>query len=129
MTGAYYSNHTAADPFSGTPALTRVDPTVNFDWGFGSPDPAISVTNFTIRWTGDVQALFTETYEVMLQLLQASTTLRLPELDDVISSSSGKQASIGAKGEVDNGRVLTRPEQGTIAYVPELDSAIPTSGS
>jgi hypothetical protein len=62
LTGTYYSSHTSASPFTGSPTLTRVDPTINFDWGSGSPDPSISVDQFTVRWTGDVQPLFNETY-------------------------------------------------------------------
>jgi hypothetical protein len=59
LTGNYYSNHT---DFSGSPTLVRIDPTVNFDWGNGSPDPTISADHFTVRWTGDVQPLFNEPY-------------------------------------------------------------------
>jgi hypothetical protein len=59
LTGSYYSNHT---DFSGSPTLVRIDPTVNFDWGSGSPDPTISADHFTVRWTGDVQPLFNEPY-------------------------------------------------------------------
>jgi len=62
LTGAYYSNDAAASPFTGSPTLTRIDATVNFDWGSGSPDPSISADQFTVRWTGDVQPLFSETY-------------------------------------------------------------------
>jgi len=62
LAGAYYSSHTAASPFSGSPTLTRIDSTVNYDWGSGSPDPSISADQFTVRWTGDVQPLFSETY-------------------------------------------------------------------
>lgn len=36
--------------------LTRTDATVDFNWGFGSPDPAISADSFSIRWTGQVTA-------------------------------------------------------------------------
>jgi hypothetical protein len=42
--------------------LTRVDPTINFDFGTGSPAPSIGVDTFSIRWTGLVQAQFTQTY-------------------------------------------------------------------
>jgi surface antigen len=45
-----------------TAALTRVDPTVDFDWGTGSPDPTVNADNFSVRWTGLVRAEFTETY-------------------------------------------------------------------
>jgi len=62
LTGAYYSNHTSADPFSGSPTLVRTDSTVNFNWGTGSPDASISADTFTVRWTGSVQPQFTENY-------------------------------------------------------------------
>jgi uncharacterized repeat protein (TIGR03806 family) len=62
LTGAYYSNHTAASPFTGPPTLVRTDSTIDFDWGSGSPDPSISVDSFTARWTGSVQPQFNETY-------------------------------------------------------------------
>jgi len=32
--------------------LTRVDDTVNFDWGTGSPAPQVPSNNFSVRWTG-----------------------------------------------------------------------------
>lgn len=38
----------------GTPVLERLDPTVDFNWGGGSPDPSIGADNFAIRWTGQV---------------------------------------------------------------------------
>jgi hypothetical protein len=42
--------------------LTRTDATVNFDWGNGAPDPTMGSDTFSVRWTGYVQPLFTETY-------------------------------------------------------------------
>ncbi|MFN0066242.1 MAG: PA14 domain-containing protein [Limisphaerales bacterium] len=35
--------------------LTRVDPTVNFDWGNGPPDPQFGPDTFSVRWTGRVR--------------------------------------------------------------------------
>ena len=43
------------------PALTRVDSTVNFDWGNGAPDPAVGADSFSVRWTGQVDSHNTET--------------------------------------------------------------------
>jgi hypothetical protein len=43
-------------------ALTRTDATVNFDWGKGSPDPSVQKNAFSVRWTGQVQPLYSETY-------------------------------------------------------------------
>ena len=43
--------------------LTRIDPEINFNWGDpGSPDPSVNVDQFSARWTGEVEAEFTETY-------------------------------------------------------------------
>jgi hypothetical protein len=43
--------------------LTRIDPQINFNWGDpGSPDASIAVDQFSARWTGEVEAAFTETY-------------------------------------------------------------------
>ncbi|GAA3546481.1 hypothetical protein GCM10022419_028280 [Nonomuraea rosea] len=44
------------------PKVSRVDPTVNFDWGSGTPDPALSPDTFSARWTGKVIADRAETY-------------------------------------------------------------------
>ena len=43
----YFTNPT----LDGTPAVSRNDDTVDFDWGSGSPDPAIPDNNFSARWT------------------------------------------------------------------------------
>ncbi len=38
---------------TGTPALTRIDPTVDFDFGSGGPDPRTTLgDSFSARWTG-----------------------------------------------------------------------------
>ncbi|MBL7145178.1 MAG: carbohydrate binding domain-containing protein, partial [Phycisphaerae bacterium] len=43
--------------------LNRVDPQIDFDWGDpGSPDPSVGDDNFSVRWSGQVEAAFTETY-------------------------------------------------------------------
>ncbi len=57
LRGDYYDNM----DFTGT-RLRRVDPVVSFDWGVGPPDPSIGVDSFSVRWLGQVQPRFTETY-------------------------------------------------------------------
>ena len=43
--------------------LTRIDPQIDFNWGDpGSPDPVVGDDQFSARWTGEVEAGFTETY-------------------------------------------------------------------
>jgi hypothetical protein len=43
--------------------LSRTDPQIDFNWGDpGGPDPTVGDDNFSARWTGEVEAAFTETY-------------------------------------------------------------------
>ena len=60
LDGAYSSNQ--SQTFTNPPTLERIDPTIDFNWGGGSPDPGISVDNFIVLWTGAVQPQFSETY-------------------------------------------------------------------
>ena len=60
----YFNNR----DLSGEPVLTRVDPEVDFSWGFGdvpgenSPDASINVDNFSARWSGELEVDITDTY-------------------------------------------------------------------
>lgn len=45
--GEYFANQT----LSGAPALTINNVQINFNWGTGSPDPAIPPDHFSVRWT------------------------------------------------------------------------------
>jgi hypothetical protein len=53
----YYS-----DPNFTALAATRTDAAVNFSWGAGSPAAGLPADGFSARWTGQVQAQFSETY-------------------------------------------------------------------
>jgi len=55
----FWTNNT----FTGTPAVTRVDPTLNYAWrAGGSPAAGIPTDNFSSRWTGSIQPRRTEKY-------------------------------------------------------------------
>lgn len=57
---AEYFNNTT---LGGSPVLTRVDPTVNFDWGTGSPSAGVvNVDNYSVRWSGQVEAPVSGSY-------------------------------------------------------------------
>jgi beta-glucosidase len=60
LTGEYFDN----DHFAGTPALVRVDPTVDFDWGSVAPAPAIKSRHFSVRWTGHLTAPLAAAYPI-----------------------------------------------------------------
>lgn len=42
--------------------LTRTDGTINFDWGTGSPHASIGSDTFSVRWTGQIEARYSEEY-------------------------------------------------------------------
>jgi len=48
LTGKYFNN----SEWTGEPAVTRIDPSVNFSWGALSPATQINTDNFSVRWTG-----------------------------------------------------------------------------
>jgi hypothetical protein len=66
LVGQYFNNAT----LSGSPAFTRTDVRVDFDWGGttgpgGSSSPgfsAVGPTGFSVRWTGQVVPAFSEAY-------------------------------------------------------------------
>jgi alpha-tubulin suppressor-like RCC1 family protein len=57
LTGNYYDNMDFTNL-----KVTRTDPTVNFNWSWGAPDPSMGADQFTVRWTGKVQTKYSETY-------------------------------------------------------------------
>ncbi len=67
LTGQYYTNASATYSNSANfnPAnlrLTRVDPTVDFVWGTTTTPITNSSGYYTVRWTGQVQPQYSETY-------------------------------------------------------------------
>lgn len=48
--GEYWNNR----EFKGNPVLVRNDTRIDFDWGLGSPDPALPADNFAVRWSRNV---------------------------------------------------------------------------
>ncbi len=63
LTAAYFTNET----LSGLPALTRVDAGLIFDWAGGSPASGIPADSFSVRWSGEIQPRYTETYTLVLR--------------------------------------------------------------
>jgi hypothetical protein len=52
LQGEYFSN----DGLKGTPAFTRTDENVNFNWDKKSPAKDFPRTHFSVRWTGTIEA-------------------------------------------------------------------------
>ena len=47
--------------------VTRTDGTINFNWGTGSPNPAIAPDTFSARWTGQIQPTSSGSYTFFTQ--------------------------------------------------------------
>jgi hypothetical protein len=69
LMGDYYGDHTNdLNNFTGLPTLSRVDPTIDFDWGTtSSPDPGILPDYYLVRWHGQVQPLYSQTYTLYIR--------------------------------------------------------------
>lgn len=59
-----YFNNTA---LTGVVALSRVDPNVNFEWLLAAPGAGLPSDNFSVRWTGQVEAPVTGAYTFATQ--------------------------------------------------------------
>jgi len=57
LRGAYFG-----DTKFGQLKKTRLDHSINFSWGTGSPDAALDGNNYSVRWTGFIQPRFAEDY-------------------------------------------------------------------
>ena len=81
LTGAYYANRT----MSGTPAATRTDQGVNFDWWDVAPVPEIQADTFSIRWSGWLTPPVTGRYSLGVSALGLVRLF----LDDSVLVQSG----------------------------------------
>ena len=63
LRGDYFRNRDLA----GAPLMVRKDRTVNFDWDIGAPMELTKPGPFSVRWTGEIQAQFTEPYTLYLE--------------------------------------------------------------
>ena len=73
LKGEYFTNSSSSDNFPATATIARLDD-INFNWGSGSPDPAISNDMFKARWTGKLKPLTNDTYTIYIT---ASDGIRL----------------------------------------------------
>ena len=58
LTGQYFN-----DVSLSALVKTEVDPSVNFTWNGSAPNAALTPNNFSVRWTGQVQPLYSQTYQ------------------------------------------------------------------
>ncbi len=82
----------------GEPAVTRIDPAIDFNWGGGSPDPAIDANSFCVRWTGDLEVAFTDTYTF---IVRADGSVRLWIDDKLLSERDESWPPLEVKGRME----------------------------
>lgn len=58
LSAQYFANQTLTGPA----ALSRIDGTVNFNWGTGSPGAGVPADVFSARWTGTVIPQYSQPY-------------------------------------------------------------------
>jgi hypothetical protein len=63
LSASYY----ATVDLSGSPVATRVDSSVNFNWGFGLPNVPVTARPFSVRWMGYLMPQYSETYTFYVQ--------------------------------------------------------------
>lgn len=57
LTGTYYRGANFQQE-----VMTRTDAGINFLWGQGAPDPSLVHRRFSVRWTGQITAQYSENY-------------------------------------------------------------------
>ena len=93
LSEVYFNNK----DFTGS-QVPRIDPAVDFNWGLNAPVPGIARDTFSVRWTGQVEAPFTETYTFTVQ---ADDGVRLWVDDQLLidgwADREGREALSGSK--------------------------------
>lgn len=67
LKATYYKTNRMGGRRGGDKSIERVDPTVQFDFGFASPGETIDSRKFAIRWEGSVLAPETGDYEFIIR--------------------------------------------------------------
>ena len=60
LLGSYFDNR----HLSGAPVVQRAEAQVDFDWGLGAPPGLTHPDEFSARWTGELQAQYSEPYTI-----------------------------------------------------------------
>lgn len=69
LKGEYFSAEHGSQNFDDydRPTLIRIDPTINFNWGRGSPDhKLLSNNHFQVRWVGFIEPEYTDRYRLYI---------------------------------------------------------------
>lgn len=81
-----------------TPALNRIDTTIDFLWGNSSPDPTLPKNNFSVRWSGYIASEYSEAYEFSTS---SDDGVRLWVGDDLLIDNWTRHAQTIDRGYID----------------------------
>lgn len=93
--GQYFNNLTLA----GTPALTRIDPDLNFNWGGDSPGQGVLAPVFSARWTGMLNVPYAETYTFYVNVFEGIRLWVNNEL--IVNNWMAHHMAIEYQGKID----------------------------
>ncbi|MEM8502625.1 MAG: DUF4347 domain-containing protein [Cyanobacteria bacterium P01_D01_bin.1] len=93
LTAEYYNNIDFTDL-----AFTRVDKRPSFNWRRGAPAASMDADTFSVRWTGQVQPKFSETYTFHTR---ADDTVKLWVNNQLIIDVSAEQDGVRNTGTID----------------------------
>ena len=101
LTAAYFP----ARGFDEVPVLVRVDPQIWFEaapqltgglildtWGTGAPAEGLPADNFSVRWTGEIEARFTEAYRFVVET-DVNAQVRVWLGDELIINDDGTDSA------------------------------------
>jgi len=91
LSAEYYNNPNLA----GTPALTRHDNNVDFNWRGGSPASVIGKDSFSVRWQGKIKPKYSEKYTFYAS---SDDGVRVWVGNKLLIDSWNKQSGITHKG-------------------------------
>ena len=78
--------------FKGKPLATRIDPTIDFNWGEKAPFPNVPKDRFTVRWTGRLLPPVTGEYKFEAK---ADDLMKVEINDKSVINSSGESNTQG----------------------------------
>ena len=91
----YFSDVT---DLSGTPAVTRMDAEIDFDWSQTSPDPLINREEFSVRWNGEIEIPVADTYTFTTRSNDGS---RLLVNDQIVVDDWGQHTARDSSGTLE----------------------------
>ncbi len=113
----YFAN---AD-FSGTPALVRQDPQIQFDWNAAAPAPGIPMQAFSVRWTGTLTAPAPGDYTFSVHKFhcyrcEVDEVVRVYLDGKLVLDSSQKNPQRGNHGVILSSGYTRRPQEPTFKF-------------